>query len=68
MPFGAFILIVVTMEMYGIKAENRITNERVFITQPMTLVEALAWEATYQLKKRYKYFRVARYRGKYESN
>ena len=56
------------MEMYGIKAENRITNERVFITQPMTLVEALAWEATYQLKKRYKYFRVARYRGKYESN
>jgi hypothetical protein len=49
--------------MYGIRAENRNTNVRVMITEPMTLSEANEWEPTSVIKKRYRYFRVVHYRG-----
>lgn len=52
--------------VWGIRAENRETKERVMITEPMTISEAQSWKPTSLHKKRYRYFRVCRYRGKYE--
>lgn len=52
---------------YGIRAENRSTKTRVMITHPMPLQEAEAWKPSSIQKKLYKYFRVVKYNGKYES-
>ena len=46
--------------MHGIRATNRLTKKREFITTAMNFKEAQEWTPTKYNRKTHKYFRVAK--------
>lgn len=52
-----------SFNIYGIRAENRITKKRTFIVTNLTLEQAEKWQPTSYDKKQYRYFKVAKIKG-----